>query len=253
MLRSTGMLAGASAVLWVIFLVGSSAEGASEQGIGALSKKRSVPAQWAITIGAQLYDDWPLAMRQAGPFGRHPLWAGDRSALPTETWRCVNCHGWDFRGDQGIGGDLGPLPGAPGLRHLVGSRRDVVKALIRKAGHGFERQPLNIEALDYIALFLAEGQAATVELASKVAEIEVDRVEGGERYANVCQLCHGADGAKLNLGTERRPETLRTLARRMPWKFLHAVRFGHGGIMPSFILLQESEYLNLLSYAARDL
>ena len=39
----------------------------------------------------------------------------------------------------------------------------------------------------------------------------------------------------------------------MPWKFLHVVRFGHASVMPSFVTLDEKEYLNLLVYVANDL
>jgi len=240
-------------VCTVLPLWGVPAHAADAAGPMGLSKKRAVPQQWAESIGAQLYDDWPQAMLQVGPFVRHPLWRGARNALARETWRCVNCHGWDFRGSDGVGGDLGPVPGVPGLRGLVGADRDTIRTLVRADRHGFAQQPLNVEALDYLVSFLARGQRETVELASRANELGADRVEGGQRYATVCQLCHGPQGDLLNLGTERVPETISSLARRMPWKFLHAVRFGHGGVMPSFVTLDEKEFLNLLVYAAKDL
>jgi mono/diheme cytochrome c family protein len=226
---------------------------AQEGPVGAMSNSRAIPAPWIESIGAQLYDDWPRALRLAGPFQRHPLWSGSTNVRPQETWRCVNCHGWDFLGSAGVGGDLGVVDGVPGLRHLVGVGRNDIRAMIRADSHGYSSAPLNPEALSYLAGFLAKGQTATVELVGRARTLGVDRAAGGERYASVCQICHGANGDALNLGTERAPETLSTLARRLPWRFLHTVRFGHGGIMPSFTTLEEQEFLNLLIYAARDL
>lgn len=226
---------------------------AQDGSVGAMSNSRAIPAPWVESIGAQLYDDWPRALRLAGPFQRHPLWSGSSNVRAQETWRCVNCHGWDFRGSAGVGGDLGVVGDVPGLRHLVGAGVSDIRAMIRNDRHGFSSVPLNPEALNYLAGFLAKGQTATVELVGRARTLGVDRAAGGERYASVCQICHGPDGDALNLGTERAPETLSTLARRLPWRFLHTVRFGHGGIMPSFTTLEEREFLNLLIYAARDL
>jgi hypothetical protein len=31
------------------------------------------------------------------------------------------------------------------------------------------------------------------------------------------------------------------------------VRFGHAGVMPSFVMLEDAEFLNLLAFAAREL
>jgi mono/diheme cytochrome c family protein len=242
-----GLLAGACLALL------QPASGADTDVATGLSKKRQVPAAWADSIGGQLYSDWPQVMLFRGPFAKHPLWTGSPSAINTETWRCVNCHGWDYRGGEGVGGDLGVIPKVPGLRHLVGADRRTVADGITKGDHGFAANQLSADALRFLVDFLIEGQRAVVDLAEKARRSGADAGAGAARYANICRVCHGPNGARLNLGSERFPATLPTLARTKPWKFLHGVRFGHAGVMPSFVMFEEAEFLNLLTYAAREL
>ncbi len=218
-----------------------------------VSKQRQIPVAWEESIGGQLYSDWPQVMLYRGPFAKHPLWAGDAAAINTETWRCVNCHGWDYRGGAGVGGDLGVVANVPGLRHLVGASRRTVADGINHKNHGFAGNQLSADALSYLVNFLIEGQRAVVDLAAKARQSGADAEAGGQRYAEVCRVCHGPSGTRLNLGSEQFPETLPTLARTKPWKFLHGVRFGHAGVMPAFVMLDDAEFLNLLTYAARRL
>jgi len=221
--------------------------------LGGLSKKRQLPVAWSESIGGQLYSDWPQVMLFRGPFTKHPLWTGSPSAINTETWRCVNCHGWDYRGSDGVGGDLGVVSNVPGLRHLVGADRRTVADGIVRGEHGFAGKQLSADALQFLVDFLIEGQRVVVDLAEKARVSGADAQAGRDRYVGACRVCHGSDGGRLNLGSERFPDTLPTLARSKPWKFLHGVRFGHAGVMPSFVMLDDTEFLNLLAYAARQL
>jgi len=249
-----GRWVAALGVLAGLCLIGFQPAGAAEGGeSGGLSKKRQLPAAWSESIGGQLYSDWPLVMLFRGPFTKHPLWTGSPAAINTETWRCVNCHGWDYRGSAGVGGDLGVISNVPGLRHLVGADRRTVADGITRGEHGFAAKQLSADALQFLVDFLIEGQNAVVALAEKARRSGADAAAGRERYVSVCRVCHGPAGERLNLGSERFPDTLPTLARSKPWKFLHGVRFGHAGVMPSFIMLEDSEFLNLLTYAAREL
>jgi thiosulfate dehydrogenase len=233
-------------------LFGSPGVQAAERAPG-LSKERGIPVAWQESIGGQLYSDWPRVLLFRGPFTKHPLWKGNAAALNTETWRCVNCHGWDYRGSAGVGGDLGVVPNVPGLRHLVGASRRTIVDGIRHQDHGFVADQLSSEALAYLVNFLIDGQRAVVDLAARARESGADVAAGGDRYRAVCQVCHGETGTQLNLGTERAPATLQILARTNPWKFLHGMRFGHAGVMPAFVLLEEGEFLNVLAYAAQSL
>ena len=165
--------------------------------IAGLSKKRQVPAAWADSIGGQLYSDWPQVMLFRGPFAKHPLWTGSPSAINTETWRCVNCHGWDYRGGDGVGGDLGVIAKVPGLRHLAGADRRTVADGITSAGHGFVAEQLSADALRFLVDFLIEGQRAVVDLADKARSVGANSQAGGNRCANICRVCNGPDGVRI--------------------------------------------------------
>src|SRR3990172_11800171 len=59
-----------------------------------------------VAKGGQLYDKWWKAAGVAEPTGDHPLWAtqttNTRKGL--DTWRCKECHGWDYKGKDGAYG-----------------------------------------------------------------------------------------------------------------------------------------------------
>ena len=57
--------------------------------------------------GGLLYDKWWKPVGADAPEDDHPLWAtqstNERSG--GDTWRCKECHGWDYQGADGAYGD----------------------------------------------------------------------------------------------------------------------------------------------------
>jgi len=99
--------------------------------------------------GGQLYDTWWAVVAEAeedehshdehedaagAPEGDHPLWAtqttNERSG--PDTWRCKECHGWDYKGADGAYGSGSHFTGFPGV---FGSK-DKDQAEILAAMHG---------------------------------------------------------------------------------------------------------------------
>ena len=72
-------------------------------GIGAASAKNIHFASDDITIGAQLYDKWYALLKTTPPDENMPIW--ERQTTNTrsgpDTWRCAECHGWDYKGSEG--------------------------------------------------------------------------------------------------------------------------------------------------------
>ncbi len=69
---------------------------------------------WRIQRGGQLYDHWIKAKGVETPAGDHPLWAlqTTNTRRGTDTWRCKECHGWDYLGKEGAyGSGSHPTPG----------------------------------------------------------------------------------------------------------------------------------------------
>src|SRR3990172_5236428 len=56
-----------------------------------------------IALGGRLYDDWIKTSGVATPSGNSTLWAGQTTNTRSgkDTWRCKECHGWDYKGKDG--------------------------------------------------------------------------------------------------------------------------------------------------------
>ncbi len=61
------------------------------------------PPQDDIIRGAQLYDKWYAVLGVDPPAGNMPIWSRQTTNTRSgaDTWRCSECHGWDYRGSQG--------------------------------------------------------------------------------------------------------------------------------------------------------
>ena len=53
--------------------------------------------------GGLLYDKWWKPLGLDAPETDHPLWATqtDNTRSGADTWRCKECHGWDYKGAEG--------------------------------------------------------------------------------------------------------------------------------------------------------
>ena len=62
-------------------------------------------ADMDLVQGALLYDKWYAALGIQPPAGEHPLWLRQSTNTRSgpDTWRCVECHGWDYKGKDGSG------------------------------------------------------------------------------------------------------------------------------------------------------
>ncbi|MDP2660197.1 MAG: hypothetical protein Q8R28_05670, partial [Dehalococcoidia bacterium] len=61
----------------------------------------------SVAKGGRLYDTWwKEAPGASAPTGDQPLWATQttNTRKGTDTWRCKECHGWDYGGKDGAYG-----------------------------------------------------------------------------------------------------------------------------------------------------
>ena len=54
-----------------------------------------------ISLGGKLYDDLWTVTELAPPDGANPAYPANPDVEARDTWRCVSCHGWDYRGREG--------------------------------------------------------------------------------------------------------------------------------------------------------
>ena len=56
---------------------------------------------WSVARGGQLYDKWWAVLGHDKPKQTHPAYPAEGKQKGDSTWRCKECHGWDYRGADG--------------------------------------------------------------------------------------------------------------------------------------------------------
>jgi thiosulfate dehydrogenase len=196
----------------------------------------------------------------ATPKENSPLWAIQTTNTRTgsDTWRCKECHGWDYKGKDGAYGKGSHLTGFPGVygaatTKTVAELTGILKGSINP-NHNFSTY-LNEEQISALAAFLKVGavidETQYIDYATKKPK-SADASKGKQLSENNCAACHGADGKMLNFGSAEKPEYVGTIALDNPWEFLHKVRFGNpGAAMPTGVEQQWSiqDMMDMLSHA----
>jgi thiosulfate dehydrogenase len=194
------------------------------------------PSPEVLIPGAILYDRWYAALGKEAPSGNMPIWSrqSTNSRSGPDTWRCVECHGWDYKGVEGAYSSGSHLTGFPNIRKLVADM-DVTEIIAHLHGskdpaHDFSKY-MDDATLNKLAQFLKYGliddDQYIDDISLKVKNADVDH--GRQLYNQTCAACHGADGMLIVFHTEGINEYLGSVANRDPWRFLHRTRFGVAG------------------------
>ena len=70
----------------------------------------------AIARGGRLYDKWFAENKATKPADDHPSYANKGGQYGKDTsWRCKECHGWDYRGKDGAYAKGGHATGTVGI------------------------------------------------------------------------------------------------------------------------------------------
>jgi mono/diheme cytochrome c family protein/ribosomal protein L37AE/L43A len=195
----------------------------------------------SASVGGRLYDKWWKEAVVDEPSGDQTLWASQstNARSGSDTWRCKECHGWDYQGAAGAYGSGSHFTGFPGiLDPMASSPADLLAAIdgSDKSDHDFSA--MGEEALRSLVVFMSEDLVDVspyIDPDTKSA-IGGDAAMGAELYADSCTACHGEDGRAINFGDEEEPEYVGNIALDNPWEFIHKVRAGQPGTaMPSAI------------------
>lgn len=201
-------------------------------GVVPIGGGEATPASSA-TRGGKLYDNW---MKEAGvevPATDMPLWASQTTNTRSgeDTWRCKECHGWDYKGAEGAYGSGSHFTGFPGVFGVESKSLDELATILSGgANPDHDFSAMGDEAIADLATFLQSGLVDVTPLidAETKSPVGGDAGQGQELFAS-CAACHGEDGLLLNFGSEDEPEYVGTIALDNPWEFLHKVRAGQPG------------------------
>ncbi len=190
-----------------------------------------------IARGGQLYDNWMAEIGGAAPTGNQPLWAlqTTNTRTGTVTYRCKECHGWDYKGAGGAYSSGSRKTGFSGVyRASQVMTKDQLIAILKGGTdyrHDFSTS-LSDAQLGELATFLKSGvfnMVPYVDYATRKPKGTVNVSNGQTRYGRTCANCHGDDGKKLNFGTDAAPEYVGTVAVNNPWEFMHKAMNGQPG------------------------
>jgi mono/diheme cytochrome c family protein len=205
---------------------------------------------WDIARGGQLYDNWMAVTEADKPAQTHSAYPAGSKKKGATTWRCKECHGWDYKGSAGAYASGSHFTGITGVRGVVGMEPKKIHALIMDKTHGFTGQTMPHSAMEKIALFLSRGQLDTdryIDPKTKVARGNPRR--GAQFFQTICAVCHGFDGKEINFKDEKKPEYVGTVAVKNPWEALHKIRFGQPGVgMPALTVLDIEDLVDILAY-----
>ena len=208
----------------------------------------SLEAYQKVSDGGLLYDNW-AKVSGVKTEGTHPSYPAAGKKKGSSTWRCKECHGWDYKGKDGAYSRSSHYTGIKGIRDFAGKDPlDVMKVLNDKT-HSLG-EIVSADALEELAFFVSYGQLdmdAHIDRETKKAS--GDLINGAKIYSSTCAKCHGADGRKINFKTEEKPEYLGTLANKNPWETMHKLRFGQpASNMISLMFVNVKDQVDVLSY-----
>jgi thiosulfate dehydrogenase len=185
---------------------------------------------WLRAAGGRIYDNWWDALDRKKPEGTHPTYPASGTQTGAGTWRCKECHGWDYKGRDGLYGAGDHKTGFPGIRNAQGrSVADIVK-LLRAPRHGYTQEMMNDEEIERIAVFVSRGQHDADRYVDRTTgKVKGDVENGRAVFQTVCAACHGFDGKLFNWGTRDAPAYVGTEADKFPAEVLHKIRNSHPG------------------------
>lgn len=216
---------------------------------------QTLPTESPVTEGGELYDKWWAALGLDAPQDDQPLWKTQTTNTRTgaDTWRCKECHGWDYRGVDGAYGSGSHKTGFKGIFDSAAlSEQDLTDWLTGKTNpdHDFSAY-LKEPQVKMLVAFIQKGLVDTQPYINADKTVQGDADKGKSLYEGVCKICHGDDGKALNFGDDNAPEYVGTIAKDNPWEFWHKVSFGQPGAhMPAGLNFDwtPDEYANLLAY-----
>jgi len=205
---------------------------------------------WAISRGGQLYDKWWDVIEAEAPSGTHPAYPKTGKQKGAGTWRCKECHGWDYKGADGAYGKGSHFTGIKGVRGVVDIDPSRLRQIITDKTHGYTEKQMPISAMEKLSLFLSLGQIdmdVHIDRATKKARGDPRR--GAQFFQTICANCHGFDGKAINFKDPPKAEYIGTVCSANPWEALHKIRFGQPGVgMVSLNVLAIQDQVNILSY-----
>ena len=211
----------------------------------ALSAGVAVAAETESSIarGGRLYDKWWAEKETEKPTTEHPAYPNKGGKYSGDSWRCKECHGWDYKGKDGAYGSGAHQTGIKGIAGAAGKDPAAIALILRDSTHGYSEQQLDATDIRDLSLFVAKGQIDVSAFVAAPTNKPTGTAEKGEVYYNtICAGCHGFDGKK------EKKAVLGEVAGNRP-EMLHKTFNGHPGqSMPALRALPAEITVDIVTY-----
>ncbi len=154
----------------------------------------------AIARGGRLYDKYFGENKAAKPTADHPSYIKDGKYGKDSSWRCKECHGWDYKGKDGAYAKGGHFTGIKGINGAAGKDPAMIAALLRDKTHGYTEAQLSAKDASDLALFVSRGQGNLAKYLDASNKSTGNGAKGEAYYNTLCAGCHGLDGKKVKDG-----------------------------------------------------
>jgi len=206
---------------------------ADQEYVDLLAHVQGLPEEAPALAGGRLYDKWWAALNIDAPQDDQPLWATQdtNTRSGSDTWRCKECHGWDYKGADGAYGSGSHSTGFPGILGADSKPAEELTGWLdgtANAGHDFSAF-LDENQIGMLVTFMQTGMVDTAEYINDDKAANGDPAAGEKLYNVACSRCHGDDGKAINFGDEAEPEYLGDHATGNPWEFWHKASYGQPG------------------------
>ena len=218
---------------------------------------QTLPMSSPVTEGGRIYDEWFAAFGMDAPEGSQPLWKTQTTNTRTgaDTWRCKECHGWDYKGVDGRYGSGSHFTGFPGILNAATMTPEELTAWLdgtKNPNHNFSPYFTNDDFARVVAFIQKDVFDKSAFINDDKTILGGDAAHGKALYNGVCKVCHGDNGKTLNFGDDAAPEYFGTIAADNPWEFFNKATVGvPGEAMPAGWNLGWTlqDIIDLLTYA----
>ncbi len=192
----------------------------------------TISEPWLLAAGGRIYDNWADALDRKLPESTHPAYPASSEQSGSETWRCKECHGWDYLGAAGVYSGGSHFTGIKGIDGAIGMPEPAIAALLRSPEHGFTPEMISDAEMSRITAFVTRGQvdvAKYIDLSNRTV-IAGDATAGRGVFQTVCAACHGFDGRRLDWGADDEHAYVGTEAVAAPDEVIHKILSAHPGV-----------------------
>mgnify|MGYP005855313767 CR=1 FL=1 len=215
-----------------------------------------VPSEeWMIAAGGRIYDKWWDALDREEPEGTNPAYPASGKKKGLNSWRCKECHGWDYLGEEGIYRQGSHFTGIKGVMGVRGAPPEAILPILRDENHPYTTEMIAEDEMLRVAVFLSKGlvdMRSFIDYDSrKVIPGSGDFERGRAIFQTTCAACHGFDGRAMDWGEDGEHNFVGTEAAALPDEVFNKISNAHPGVaMINTRAFSVQDRISLMNYIA---